>query len=73
MSKASEGENGEKELFDLDLDGLIADFLEERLSAQSGEYDLMFRWVWIYMVGGGFLWLVVGRILGWGHACGDCS
>jgi len=73
VSKASEGENGEKELFDLDLDGLIADFLEERLSAQSGEYDLMFRWVWIYMVGGGFLWLVVGRILGWGHACGDCS
>jgi hypothetical protein len=70
VNKTSEGENDEndenKGLFDLDLDGLIADLLEERLSAQSGEYDLIFRWVWIYLVGGGLLWANCGEHTGLG-------
>lgn len=55
-----------------DLEGLLTEFLDERKmdeEAAGGELqDILFKWVWIYMMGGGVVWLVVGMVLGWG--CG---
>ena len=55
-----------------DLEGLLTEFLDDRLDAElDGERDTMFRWVWVYMLGGGIVWLVVGLFLGLG--CTSCA
>ncbi|KAA8914221.1 hypothetical protein FN846DRAFT_667869 [Sphaerosporella brunnea] len=57
---------------EMDLERTVMEFLEFFGRGSSGEADIMFRWVWIYMMGGGFVWLVVGWVLGWGcNACGE--
>jgi len=52
-----------------DIEGMLTEFLE--LSARNAEQDVVFRWVWIYMLSGGIVWLVVGWFLGWG--CSGCG
>jgi hypothetical protein len=51
---------------ELEIEGLLAEFLESRERA-----EVMFKWVWIYLLGGGIVWGVVGWVLGWG--CTECS
>lgn len=50
---------------ELEIDGLLAEFLEGR-----EKVEIMFKWVWIYLLGGGIVWAVVGWVLGWG--CTEC-
>jgi hypothetical protein len=65
--RSTEGKTAEME-----LERTVMEFLEFIGRSNGGEEDVMFRWVWIYMMGGGFIWLVVGWILGWGcNACGE--
>jgi hypothetical protein len=45
---------------------MLAEFLESR-----DRMDIMFKWVWIYLLGGGIVWVAVGWVLGWG--CGQCA
>lgn len=56
---------------DTDLEGLLNEFLEiTQMRNREGMYDVMFRCVWIYLLGGGFVWTAVGWMLGWG--CREC-
>lgn len=56
---------------DTDLEGLLNEFLEiTQMRNRESMYDVMFRCVWIYLLGGGFVWTAVGWMLGWG--CRDC-
>lgn len=56
---------------DTDLEGLLNEFLEvAQMRSREGVYDVMFRCVWIYLLGGGFVWAAVGWMLGWG--CREC-
>ena len=55
-----------------DLEGLLAEFLEERgLFVEHHQQDMAFRWVWVYVLSGGLVWTAVGWLLGWG--CGPCD
>ncbi|KAI5858458.1 hypothetical protein BZA05DRAFT_4525 [Tricharina praecox] len=54
---------------ELDIEGMLTEFLE--LAARNGEQDMMFRWVWTYMLSGGIVWMFVGWFLGWG--CSGCG
>lgn len=56
---------------DTDLEGLLNEFLEiTQMRNREAMYDVMFRCVWIYLLGGGFVWTAVGWMLGWG--CREC-
>jgi hypothetical protein len=70
VRSSTEGKTTETE-----LERTVMEFLEfigRSNGGAAGEEDVMFRWVWIYMMGGGIVWLVVGWILGWGcNACGE--
>lgn len=52
---------------EMDLERLVSEFLDERLG--RGEEDIMFRWVWMYLMGGGFVWWLVAWALQWGCGC----
>lgn len=49
----------------LELEGLLTEFLEAREKVEMG-----FRWVWVYLLGGGIVWALVGWLLSWG--CMEC-
>lgn len=66
--KSFESAAESKEL-EFDIEKLLAEFLDERLCLGYGEQDFMFRWVWIYFMGAGLLWVAVGWILRWGCSC----
>ncbi|KAI5776614.1 hypothetical protein EDC01DRAFT_775089 [Geopyxis carbonaria] len=52
-----------------DLERLVGEFLDERLG--RGEEELMFRWVWMYLMGGGIVWWLVAWALQWGCSCAN--
>lgn len=55
-----------------DLEGLLAEFLEERgVFVKHHQQDVVFGWVWVYMLSGGLVWMAVGWLLGWG--CRSCD
>lgn len=62
-------------LKDTDFEALLNEFLEvTQMRNQEGAYDVMFRWVWVYLLGGGVVWVAVGWMLGWGcRECNSCS
>ncbi|PWW75846.1 hypothetical protein C7212DRAFT_352210 [Tuber magnatum] len=51
---------------ELEIEGLLTEFLEDRAKVEMG-----FRWVWVYLLGGGMVWALVGWLLGWG--CVECA
>ncbi|KAG0129533.1 hypothetical protein HOY82DRAFT_579726 [Tuber indicum] len=51
---------------ELEIDGLLTEFLEGREGVEMG-----FRWVWMYLLGGGIVWAFVGWLLSWG--CVECA
>jgi hypothetical protein len=51
---------------EMEIEGLLSEFLESR-----DKVEVMFRWVWMYLLGGGVVWWAVGLALGWG--CGQCD
>ncbi|RPA93712.1 hypothetical protein L873DRAFT_1703895 [Choiromyces venosus 120613-1] len=51
---------------ELEIEGLLTEFLEDREKAETG-----FRWVWVYLLGGGIVWALVGWLLRWG--CVECA
>ena len=50
----------------LEIEGLLTEFLEVREKVEMG-----FRWVWVYLLGGGIVWALVGWLLSWG--CVECA
>jgi hypothetical protein len=57
-----------------DFEGILAEFLDERIFGRYGEQqrqDVMFRWVWVYILSGGLVWAAVGWFLKWG--CSACE
>ena len=66
---ALDGATESPQSVELDIEGMLTEFLE--LSVKNGEQDMVFRWVWIYMMSGGIMWLFVGWFLRWG--CSGCG
>ncbi|KAL7269144.1 hypothetical protein RUND412_008203 [Rhizina undulata] len=56
---------GSSTLKDFELEQLLVEFIESR----NREEDVMFKWVWIYLMGGGLIYFVVGWALKWNCEC----